>query len=386
MAELADQATDGPPLEAFGAALATLPGMGPARLGALARTWPLDEAWRRVATGRADSEPAVAQALATAASTLPAAWVAAAAGTDPAAVLAAHEAAGVGVSVLGAPGYPGALADDLEPPVVLFHQGRLDALDGPRVAIVGTRACTPYGREVARDLGRDLAEAGVRVVSGLALGIDGAAHTGALRAGGSPVVGVVGSGHDVVYPRGHRELWRRVATEGLLLSESPLGSAPDRWRFPSRNRLLAALADAVVVVESRRSGGSMYTVDAALEREVAVLAVPGPVGSPASEGTNLLLGEGALLCQGADDVLTLLGLSAGVARRGTGRVDPRPAPTGVDHEVLEALGHRPAALEQLAARTGLGLADLATALHRLEATGWVTADGGWYARAGRPDR
>lgn len=386
MAEPAADATDAVPPEAYGAALATLRGMGPARLAALARTWPLDEAWRRVATGRAASEPVVARALGSAAGTLPDAWVQAAARTDPAAVLAAHEAAGVGVSVLGSGSYPGALADDLEPPVVLFQQGRLDALDGPRVAIVGTRACTPYGREVARDLGRDLAEAGVRVVSGLALGIDGAAHTGALRAETAPVVGVVGSGHDVVYPRHHCELWRRVATEGLLLSESPLGSAPEQWRFPSRNRLLAALADAVVVVESRRSGGSMYTVDAALEREVPVLAVPGPVGSPASEGTNLLLGEGALVCQGADDVLTLLGLSASAASRGAGRVDPRPPPAGVDREVLEALGHRPAALEQLAARTGLGLADLAAALQRLEATGWVAADGGWYARAGRPDR
>ena len=376
-------ASDVPP-EAFGAALATLPGMGPARLGALARTWSFVEAWARVADGTAADEPAVARALGTAGASLPGAWVAAARRTDPAAVLAAHAAAGVGVSVLGGAAYPGALAVDLEPPVVLFHQGRFDALDGPRVAIVGTRGCTAYGREVARDLGRDLAEAGVRVVSGLALGIDGAAHTGALRAGRAPVVGVVGSGHDVVYPRRHRDLWQRVGTEGLLLSEAPLGSAPEQWRFPSRNRLLAALADAVVVVESRRSGGSMYTVDAALEREVPVLAVPGPVGSPASEGTNLLLGEGALLCQGAADVLTLLGLSSSASSRG--RVDPRPPPTGVDREVLDVLGRQPAALEQLAVRSGLGLADLAAALQRLQAAGWVTADGGWYEQVGRPDR
>lgn len=372
------------PAAAYGAALTTLRGMGPARLGALARTWPLAEAWARVADGRAAQAPAVAQALGRAGATLPGEWATAARRTDPGAVLAAHGAAGVGVVVVGEPDYPAALADDPEPPVVLFHQGPLDALDGPRVAIVGTRACTPYGREVARDLGHDLAAAGVRVVSGLALGIDGAAHAGALRAGAAPVVGVVGSGHDVVYPRHHRELWARVAAEGLLLSEAPLGSVPEQWRFPSRNRVLAALADAVVVVESRRSGGSLYTVDAALDREVPVLAVPGPVGSPASEGTNLLLGEGALVCQGADDVLTLLGLSAAAANRG--RVDPRPPPAGVDQEVLDALGHRPAALEQLAMRTGLGLADLAAALQRLEATGWVTADGGWYSRAGRPDR
>lgn len=373
------------PAEAYGAALATLPGMGPARLGALVRTWSLAEAWARVADGSAAHAPAVARALGAAGVSLPGAWVVAAGRTDPAAVLAAHEAIGVGVSVLGAPGYPEALAGDLEPPVVLFHQGRLDALDGPRVAIVGTRAGTRYGREVAHDLGRDLAAAGVRVVSGLALGVDGAAHTGAMRAGGAPVVGVVGSGHDVVYPRRHRELWHRVATEGLLLSEAPLGAAPERWRFPSRNRLLAALADAVVVVESRRTGGSLYTVDAALEREVPVLAVPGPVTSPASEGTNLLLGEGALLCQSAADVLTLLGLSAAAAGRGRGRADPRPPPTGVDREVLDALGRQPAALEQLAVRSSLGLADLAAALQRLEATGWVTADGGWYEQVGRVD-
>ena len=374
------------PPEAYGAALCTLPGMGPARLTAVARAWPaLEEAWRHVCAGTAGRDKGVAAALGRQAETLPSTWATRARSLDPEAVLAAHQDAGIGVTVLGGVAYPEALAADVEPAVVLFHRGRPDVVPGPRVAIVGTRTASRYGRDVAWGLGRDLAGAGVRVVSGLALGIDGAAHEGALSAEAAPPLAVVGSGLDVVYPRRHAGLWRRVEQAGVVLSEAPLGAAPEPWRFPARNRLVAALADVVVVVESPRHGGSMHTVDAALERDVPVLAVPGPVTSPTSTGCNQLLADAvAGVARGAEDVLSLLGLTATAATRGA--PDPRPAPTAEQARVLDAFGWQPAALEQLAVRTGLSLGPLAEALHHLEAAGWVAADGGWFERVARPDR
>ncbi len=373
------------PLEAYGAALASLPGMGPARLTALARSWPLAEAWDRVLAASVTASDLVARALGSDGATLPARWSATARRIDPGACLAAHKQAGIGVSVLGSRSYPPALVEDVEAPVVLFHRGRPDLLAGPRVAIVGTRRCTFYGRDVARAMGHDLAAAGVRVVSGLALGIDGAAHEGALSADAAPPVAVVGSGLDVVYPRRHVDLWRRVEEAGVVLSEAPLAAAPEKWRFPSRNRLLAALADVVVVVESHRTGGSMYTVDEALARDVTVMAVPGPVHAAASRGCNQLLVDNLPAARDAADVLSMLGLSAAAATRGATE-DPRPAPTAAETVVLEAFAWQPAALEQLAVRTGMALGDLAEALQVLEAGGWIEGNGGWYERVARPDR
>jgi DNA processing protein len=289
----------------------------------------------------------------------------------------------VGVAVLGAAGYPDALAADIEPPVVLFHRGRLDVLPGPRVCIVGTRRCTRYGLDLAHELGRDLSAEGVRVVSGLALGIDGSAHRGALASDGAPPIGVVGSGLDVVYPRRHARLWADVEARGVVLSEAPLGARPERWRFPSRNRVLAALADVVVVVESHDRGGSLHTVDSALERDRPVMAVPGPVRSPASAGCNRLIAEGLHVARDAGDVLTLLGLTAAADQRRT--VDPRPEPAAGDRQVLEAVGWQPVALEQIAIGTGRPLGELAAALERLAAAGWVAVNGAWYERVARPE-
>lgn len=162
------------------------------------------------------------------------AWARAGVRGDPHAVAAQLVAGGVRVTWVGHPDYPAALAGDHQAPPVLLSLGDLHALHGRTVAIVGSRDCTRYGRGVAYELGRDLAVQGVRVVSGLALGIDGAAHSGALAApGGAPPVAVVGSGIDVVYPRRHARLWREVAAAGVVLSEAPLGAAPEPWRFPS---------------------------------------------------------------------------------------------------------------------------------------------------------
>ena len=282
---------------------------------------------------------------------------------------------------LGAPGYPELLADDHQAPEVLYWLGDLDALAHPRVAIVGTRRCTHYGREVAARLGRDLAAAGVAVVSGLALGIDGAAHRGALSANGAPVVGVVGSGLDVVYPKPHARLWAEVAARGLLLSEAPPGSRPEPWRFPARNRILAALADAVVVVESHPAGGSNHTVAAAIDRSIPVLAVPGPVTSSASAGANRLLVEGCPPVLDADDVLIAVGLTP---RGGRSVRDRRPPPTDVDSAVLAAVGWSPTSLETIAIRSGRPLADVATALHHLERDAWIRTADGWHERLAPP--
>ncbi len=296
--------------------------------------------------------------------------------TDPLATLAAHRQAGVQVLERHQPGYPDPLRGDVEPPALLFAQGDLGAIDPTRVAIVGTRRCTGAGAGFARELGRDLTEAGVAVVSGLALGIDGAAHRGVLDAGGAPV-GVVGCGLDVVYPSRHRDLWERVRATGVLLSEAPLGVRPAAWRFPARNRIIAALADLVVVVESHATGGSMHTVREADDRAVQVMAVPGSVRSPAAAGTNRLLAEGCAPVRDATDVLVALGLS--VATRAAA-VEVRPRPDGAGRAVLTALDWDPATLEHLAVRTGLPLPELALALEGLSASGWVACAGGWYER------
>jgi DNA processing protein len=371
------------PPEAYAAALAGLPMMGPARLLALVRRWEPADAWARVATGTWLSSPEVMAAAGKRASELIRSWRAAAAATDVAAIWLRHQLAGVGVAALGSAAYPKAIADDIEPPGVLFLRGDPSVVCGPRVAIVGTRRCTSYGADIAFDLGHDLAAAGVAIVSGLALGIDGAAHAGALAAEGASPIAVVGSGLDVVYPRRHRALWREVERRGVLLSEAPLGSPPERWRFPARNRLLAALADVVIVVESHDAGGSLLTVTEAQRRDRTVMAVPGSVRSSASAGTNRLLADGCEPACQASDVLLALGLSPALARSSR---DDRVPPEDGDRLVLDALGWQPASFDQLVDRTGLALGSLSLALSRLEAGGWLARRGTWYEQAARADR
>jgi DNA processing protein len=306
-------------------------------------------------------------------------------------------AAGIGVWWPAADGYPPGLAGDPDPPPVLFHRGAVPGAVGaghrrPAVAIVGTRRCTSYGSDVARELGRDLAAAGITVVSGLALGIDGAAHEGALAAvsaddgRAAPPAGVVGSGLDVVYPPRHRRLWQRVAEAGVLLSEAPPGAAPDAWRFPRRNRILAALASVVVVVESHASGGSMSTVRAAIDRGIPVMAVPGSVRSASSAGTNRLLADGVAPVTDATDVLVALSLegvqtaAAGAGGHGGGGATDAE----LDDPLLAAVDWTPTATEDVLRRTGLSIEEAATQLTRLEVAGLVRRRGGWWERVMRP--
>ncbi len=211
----------------------------------------------------------------------------------------------------GESAYPGLLAAIHDPPPSLYLRGGGDPalLDGPGVAVVGARACSAYGRSVARSLARELAGAGVVVVSGLARGIDAEAHRGALDAAGITVA-VLGCGIDRDYPAAHGELARRVSERGLVVSEYEPGIEPAPWRFPARNRIIAGLCRATVVVEARERSGALITADFALEEGREVLAVPGEITSALSAGTNALLRLGATPVTRADDVLEALGIEA----------------------------------------------------------------------------
>jgi DNA processing protein len=236
---------------------------------------------------------------------------------------------------------------------------------------------------VAAQFGADLSAAGVSVVSGLALGIDGAAHEGACGAG-APPVGVVAGGLDHPYPQRHERLWERVASSGVIVSESPAGVPTEKWRFPVRNRLLAALSDVVIVVESRHHGGSRHTVDAAIDRGIAVGAVPGSIRSATSEGTNALLADGAFPVCSAGDILVALalaGASVAVPQKAAGRRSPSPElPQGADRLIYDALTADPSPLDELVRVTGIDLAELCGSLERLAQAGLVRDAGGWWER------
>lgn len=376
---------DGPPWEAFAVALAELPFQTPARLRFLLQGRSPREAWSMARSGSAVVDQVRGRRLHSPEG-LARAWAASARVVDVEQRWQAYAAAGVRVHLQGGPGYPEIFADDPDPPVVVFSVGSLSGLDGPRVAVIGTRSATHYGQEVAAELGAGLAAAGVSVVSGLALGIDGAAHTGALTSPQAPPLGVVGSGLDVIYPPSHARLWSRLVAAGGLVSESPLGARPEGWRFPWRNRLLAAVADVVVVVESHRGGGSLVTAEAAARRGVPVMAVPGSVRSPASEGTNALLADGCAPARDTDDVLAALGLCR-AARAPSLAGQPRevgpPArsgPQGADASVWMAIDLEPTPTGTVLRRTGMELGQLAVALDRLERQGWARAGDGWWER------
>ena len=291
---------------------------------------------------------------------------------DPTAVERAVANAGARTILWGDREYPPALADLADPPLGLFVRGReLDA-SRPCVAMVGARNCTPYGGEVAANLGTGLARAGVAVVSGAARGIDAAAHRGALDAGG-PTIAVLGSGIDVAYPHANRKLIERIADDGTVLSEYPPGTPPDPFRFPARNRIVAGLSRAVIVVEGAPGSGSMITVEHATDCGRDVWAVPGPVTAPLSAVPNELIRGGAPLIRSVADALDELGLPGGVSV--VAEALP-PGPRGV-LAALGGVGEEPGAL---AARTGLPQGEVLTALLELEMRGLVRRVGGRFER------
>ncbi len=362
--------------EAYAAALAGLERMTLHRLNILLTHLSPPEAFA-VAAGHAQPTGLVAQLLDV--EGLCAAWRSSAASRPPALVWEQCCEHSIHVLIRGRAGYPAPLLEDPAPAPVLFVRGDLCSIGGRRVGVVGTRNATGSGRDTATTLGRDLAAAGVHVVSGLARGIDGCAHRGALsvETGAAPVA-VVASGLDVIYPREHATLWHQVAERGALVSEAPPGTPPEAYRFPLRNRIIAALSEVLVVVESRVSGGSLITVNEARERGVLVMAVPGALRNRAAEGTNALVRDGCPVVLDVQDVLVGLGLDS--RRAGGVAYDPRPRPSTTDAELLAVLSE-PRTLDQLMLLGDQTLVEVAMSLARLESNGWVQQVNGWFERA-----
>jgi len=270
--------------------------------------------------------------------------------------------------------FPPRLAAIYDPPPGLFLRGDAEpaSLSRRAVAVVGARACSAYGAHVARVLGRELAAAGVVVVSGLARGIDGESHRGALESGGLTVA-VLGCGIDRDYPAAHRRLARDVARAGLLVSEYEPGTEPAPWRFPARNRIIAGLAEAVVVVEARERSGALITADFALDEGREVFAVPGEITSNLSAGTNALLRLGATPLTASHDALEALGIQP-----------PAPAAPAVSPSAEQVLVHvrdGPVRVDDVARATGLGAGMVAAALAELELAGLVREGEGVYRAA-----
>lgn len=275
--------------------------------------------------------------------------------------------------------FPGQLRDAADAPRALIGRGEHRLLSELEpcgaVTVVGSRRATSYGREVARALGRELAAAGMVVVSGMAFGIDGCAHRGALD--GGRTVAVLGSGPDVPYPAAHRSLWRRIVESGgAVVSELPPGSTPWRWAFPARNRIMAALSGMTVVVEAASRSGSLITADLAAELGRDLGAVPGPVTSRASEGPNALLAGGACVVRDAQDVLdAMLGVGVRAVRRAGPAIDEGLA------AVLAAVEAGEGSPDGVAAALGIPGAEAAAALARLELLGYLSCSSlGVYSR------
>jgi len=275
--------------------------------------------------------------------------------------------------------YPVALRDAPDAPWALIGRGSPSLLDGLQpygaVTIVGARRATSYGREIARELGRELARAGLVVVSGMAFGIDGCAHRGALD--GGRTIAVLGCGPDVAYPSSHRALWRQICDSGLVLSELPPGATPWKWTFPARNRIMAALAGMTIVVEAATRSGSLITMDLAADLGRDLGAVPGPVTSRASAGPNALLASGAQVVRDAQDVLdAMLG-------PGNRRIEQQRTPAlGTDLQaVLAAIEAGESTCDAVAIVTGLSASSTAAALAKLELLGYLTCSTlGTYSR------
>lgn len=270
------------------------------------------------------------------------------------------------------PHYPSLLAEIADPPGILYVQGQVQFLSSLCVAMVGSRAATTYGTRVSFELSRTLASGGVTVVSGLASGIDSAAHRGAL-AGHGATIGVLGCGLDVVYPRQNRSLYDQIRAQGLLVSEYPLGTRPDPYRFPARNRIIAGLSKGVVVVEAAKKSGSLITAEMALSEGREVFAVPGQINSFKSKGTHWLLQQGAKLVQSAADILEELG---GAWQKDGAQGGSRRAPKSdaLDPEargLLEAIDVYPGSRNELIVVSGLGPARVTELLLLLELEGLI---------------
>jgi DNA processing protein len=294
-------------------------------------------------------------------------------------------AASIAAIPWSAPSYPVALTSIMDPPPVLWTRGRVDALSVPAVAIVGSRAASPYGVAVAGQLAADLAARGLAIVSGLARGVDSAAHRGALSASGVTIA-VLGSGVDVVYPPEHGSLASEIDATGAVVSELVPGTRPLQWFFPMRNRIISGLSRAVVVIEAGEKSGSLITARCALEQGREVLAVPGNILSGRNRGAHALLRDGAKIVESADDILEELGLATGPnpSASGAGR-DPLAKPGAAADPILRCLVPGEASdLDEIAERSGVTTNRLLPRLFELELQGLVRrAGGGRFVRIDR---
>jgi DNA processing protein len=274
--------------------------------------------------------------------------------------------------------YPRLLLEIADPPPLLYAAGSLELLQRPALAVVGSRNATAQGERNAESFAQALSDAGFTIVSGLALGIDAAAHRGGL-AGRSSTIAVLGTGIDVVYPRRNAQLAEDIAARGLLLSEFPLGTAPAAPNFPRRNRLISGLAQGCLVVEAALASGSLITARAAAEQGREVFALPGSIHSPLSKGCHALIKTGAKLAESAEDILTELGGFQPSGYASTTATTQAQAPqTG---GLLQHMGHDPVDVDSLCMRAGLSAEQVASELLRLELDGRVASlPGGLYQR------
>ncbi len=347
-------------------ALQLAPGLGPCRIAALLQHFGSAGRARRAGAAQLRAVdgigPKLAEQLARA---LPA--------IDVDAELRRVERGGARLVALGTPEYPAALAQIPDPPHLLYVRGSLTAADALAVALVGSRGCSEYGRRTTARLAAGLARAGVTVVSGLARGVDGVAHRAALEAGGRTLA-VLANGLARVYPPEHADLARQVTAAGALVTESSMDQAPLAPLFPARNRIISGLCRAVVIVEAADRSGALLTASHAAEQGRTVLAVPGPVDSASSGGTNELLRKGAVPCRGVEDVLEELHGVSAVAQMQKAAAPPAPAappgpPPGLDEtqrRLWEALAEGPRHLDELVQRLGLAVPQATTALLMLE--------------------
>ena len=276
--------------------------------------------------------------------------------------------------LLGDEDYPPALLEIVDPPNVIYAIGRVELLHRPALAVVGSRNASPQGIRDARTFAQALSEAGLTIVSGLALGIDAAAHEGGLE-GASSTVAVMGTGADRIYPHRNRALAKRIAAEGCLITEFPLGVPPLAGNFPRRNRLISGLARGVLVVEAAEKSGSLITALEALDQNRDVFAVPGSIHAPLAKGCHMLIKQGAKLVDRVSDVLDELGIAAPVE-------EPRdPSDAFPNDQLLDAMGFAPLTIDQVARLTGEGVAAVCARLTRLEMEGRVeSVPGGRFQR------
>jgi DNA processing protein len=289
------------------------------------------------------------------------------------------EAAGVGVVAWNDPRFPSALLAVADTPPALWYRGALEALDAPAVAIVGSRAASPAALETAAQLGSDLAARGITVVSGLARGVDSAAHRGALRSGRT--IAVLGSGVDRIYPSEHRTLAEDITRDGLITSEYPPGTAPLAFHFPMRNRLISGLSRAVVVVEANEKSGSLITAACALEQGRDVMAVPGSVLSGRNRGAHALIRDGAKIVEGADDIVDELGWTPLPAAAGSDQPSSDRSKISSDPLLSSMQAGHAYDLDGLTIATGVSVVRLLPRLLELELHGKVQrVEGGRFMR------